>query len=300
MPGTPAFTAPTAALPTAAKPELATATERTRVAGLATGDSRRWCSGRSERGVDLDPHGREHEEGQSDGDERHGAATTAPPAHAAEGGEGEAGHGDDVEDRELFRPRFERGKQHRILHVGTARNRSPLPAAYPRPYPKKRIRTRRSGSELAVEDAAGDVVHLDPIVHRLLLQEPPRLLFGGAVLVHQYALGAVDRLPFLAALGQIADVPLERCQLRVAPERHLDRGDEVTLLERLDQVRERARVAGLLDEIALGEGGEDQHRGQPLARDVARRGEAVHTGHLDVEDHEVGMVLADELDGFVT
>src|SRR5262249_57888439 len=121
MPGTPAFTAPTAALPTAgAKPELATATERTRVAGLATGDSRRWCSGRSERGVDLDPHGREHEEGQSDSDERHRAATTAPPAHAAEGGEDEAGHGDDVEDRELFGPRFERGKQHRILHVGTA------------------------------------------------------------------------------------------------------------------------------------------------------------------------------------
>ena len=55
----------------------------------------------------------------------------------------------------------------------------------------------------------------------------------------------------------------------------------------------------MLDQITLRESGEHEHRGEALARDVARRGQAVHTRHLDVEDHEVGLVLAHELDGLV-
>ena len=68
-------------------------------------------------------------------------------------------------------------------------------------------------------------------------------------------------------------------ELGEAAERDLDRGDEVALLERLHQVRQRAGVAGLLDELALGEGGDHQHGGEALAGDRdgrprARRGPA--------------------------
>ena len=74
---------------------------------------------------------------------------------------------------------------------------------------------------------------------------------------------------------------------------------QVALLERLHEVRERAGVARLLDEVVLRERGEDQHGREPLARDGAGRGEAVHARHLDVEDREVGLQLADELDRLV-
>ncbi len=80
------------------------------------------------------------------------------------------------------------------------------------------------------------------------------------------------------------------------PERHLDRRQELARLERLDQIRQRARIARLLDEVVLRERGEDQDRGETLGRDRRRRGETVHPRHLDVEDREVGIELAHEVD----
>ena len=91
------------------------------------------------------------------------------------------------------------------------------------------------------------------------------------MLVHQPALGPVDDLAGLEPLGEVGVLVLERDDLLEAAERHLDRRDEVALLERLHEVRERAGVACLLDEVALRERGEDQHRGEPLARDRAGR-----------------------------
>ena len=90
---------------------------------------------------------------------------------------------------------------------------------------------------------------------------------------------------------QVVDLALERRELRVPAEGQLDRGDEVALLERLHEVGDRAGVAGLLDEVALGEGGEDQDRGEALTGDLACRGQAVEPWHLDVEDREVGRRL---------
>ena len=49
----------------------------------------------------------------------------------------------------------------------------------------------------------------------------------------------------------------------------------------------------------LRECSQDEHRGKTFAGDRARRGEAVHAGHLDVEDREVGVQLAYELDRLV-
>ena len=136
--------------------------------------------------------------------------------------------------------------------------------------------------------------------HRLLLEEPPRVRLGEAVVVHEPAFGAVDELAGVEALLELVDVSVEQCHLREAAERDLDRRDQVTLLERLDEVCESSGVAGLLDQLPLRERGEDQHRGHPLAGHVTGGREAVEPGHLDVEDHEVGLLLADELDRLVT
>src|ERR1043165_5687861 len=82
-------------------------------------------------------------------------------------------------------------------------------------------------------------------------------------------------------------------------ERHLDGGNELTLLERLHEIRKRAGIARPLDEIALAERGEDQHRGAMFRGDLSRRGEAIEARHLDVEDGEIGFEVADELHALV-
>ena len=87
------------------------------------------------------------------------------------------------------------------------------------------------------------------------------------MVVHQPTLGPVDRLAGLEPRLEVFDVAFQRGELGEAAERDLDRRDEVALLERLDQVGERAGVAGLLDELPLGERGDHEHGSQPFARD---------------------------------
>src|SRR5260370_8439030 len=112
-----------------------------------------------------------------------------------------------------------------------SRTRLSLLAGSPRPTGGKRNRPRRSGSALAVDHATRDVVHLDPVVHGLLLEEPPRFLFGLPVLVHEDALGAVDRLACLESLGEVAAIPLGRRELRIPTPRHPPCRDNIPLLK---------------------------------------------------------------------
>ena len=53
-------------------------------------------------------------------------------------------------------------------------------------------------------------------------------------------------------------------------------------------------VPGLLDEVALAEGREQEHRHLVAGGDLAGGPQAVHPGHLDVEDGEVRLVLLDQ------
>ena len=106
--------------------------------------------------------------------------------------------------------------------------------------------------------------------HRRALDEGERVVLGEAVLVHQQALGPVDQLAGLELLLEACWPGRAAARISLeAAERHLDRRQEVGALERLDEVGQRAGVAGLLDEVALAERGEDQHRGPALAGDLA-------------------------------
>ena len=80
---------------------------------------------------------------------------------------------------------------------------------------------------------------------------------------------------------------------------HVDGGDELAALERLDQVGGDAGVTRLLDQVALAEGGQDEHRHPVVGGDAPGRLDAVDPRHLDVEDGEVGSVLSHELDRLV-
>ena len=92
---------------------------------------------------------------------------------------------------------------------------------------------------------------------------------------------------------------MQRLELGETTDRDLDGREEVGALERLDEVGEGPGISGALDEVALAERREDQDRRQALARDLARRGQAVEAGHLDVEDGDIGLEAPHQLDGFV-
>ena len=118
-------------------------------------------------------------------------------------------------------------------------------------------------------------------------------------MIHELALGAIDELARLQLVRE-GEVLVGECpHLLKTTKGNFDRRDELVLLERLHEVRERAGVARLLDQVALTERCEDQHGRVLVGRDRGRRLQPVHAGHLDVEDREVGPVLLDELDGFV-
>ena len=155
------------------------------------------------------------------------------------------------------------------------------------------------GPQRAVEDPLGDVAHACALAHRRALDERERLGLLHPALVHQQPLGAVDQLARLELLAERVDLAGEVAQLAEAPDRDLDRRDQVALLERLDEVGQGAGVARLLDHLALAEGGEDQHAAQLLGGDDAGRLEPVDARHLDVEDRQVGLQLADQLDRLV-
>ncbi len=76
-------------------------------------------------------------------------------------------------------------------------------------------------------------------------------------------------------------------------------GIEITLLERLHQVGQRAGITGLLDQLTLRECGDHQHRSEAFTGDVPRRRQPVEARHLDVEDHQIRPEVAHQLDGFV-
>ena len=80
---------------------------------------------------------------------------------------------------------------------------------------------------------------------------------------------------------------VKRLDLVEAADRHLDGGHQVGLGERLHQVGHRARVPGPLHQLALGEGGQDKDRRDPLGGDPLGGRDPVEDRHLHVEDGQV-------------
>ena len=78
--------------------------------------------------------------------------------------------------------------------------------------------------------------------------------------------------------------------------RDLDRRDQVRLAERLHHVRHRPRLPSPVHQVALAEGGQHHHRGDPSRRDLLRSTDAVELWHLDVHHDEVRLVLLGERD----
>src|SRR4051794_21871290 len=138
------------------------------------------------------------------------------------------------------------------------------------------------------QNAVSHFAHGHAVVHCGSLNPFEGLRLGHAVGRHQHAFRPLDGLSGLQPFVQRGDLGLQRGHLGEPGERDLDSRHEVALLERLDQVGHRTGGPGPLDELALAERGQDDHRGDPGSRDLLRRGETVHDRHLDVEDDQIG------------
>ena len=108
---------------------------------------------------------------------------------------------------------------------------------------------------------------------------------------------AADRLP-----GDLADQAQQRLLVfqrllafAVAPH-PLQRLGQALVLDRFQQVVEGMRLEGL-DRVVV-EGGDEDNGRQIAAGQGAQHVEAVHAGHLDIEKHQVGIALPDDLQCF--
>src|SRR3569833_1800586 len=154
----------------------------------------------------------------------------------------------------------------------------------------------------ALAEPAGDArlgyrAHCHAAVHRGLLEEAERLRLGPPAGRLEQALRPVDGLAGLQPVLQRADLRLQALDLLEAADRHLDRRHEVGLGEGLDEVRHRAGLPSPLDELALGEGGEDDDGGDPVRGDPLGRRDAVENGLLVVVVLLFGCLLGGLPDG---
>ena len=76
----------------------------------------------------------------------------------------------------------------------------------------------------------------------------------------------------------------------------LDRGVQARAGHGLEQVLDHAVLHGLVDQVGVAVGGEDDHRRAGVLRDLAGGREAVEAGHLDVHHDHVGQRAAADLD----
>ena len=79
-------------------------------------------------------------------------------------------------------------------------------------------------------------------------------------------------------------------------ERGVDRGQQVLLAERLDEVAEDTGLDRARDELVLAVRGQHHDRDRPLVENPPRRLDPVEPRHLHVEHSEVRLLGARELD----
>ena len=82
-------------------------------------------------------------------------------------------------------------------------------------------------------------------------------------------------------------------------QRGLDGGHDLRDVERLDQVGHRAQRLHLRDGVVVGEGGQEHERRLQRLAQVGGDVEAAHALHADVQQRQVGPVLARQQDRVV-
>jgi hypothetical protein len=94
-------------------------------------------------------------------------------------------------------------------------------------------------------------------------------------------------MPLARSTSFLVSRLLESTELPPSLQGHFDGWRQVSLVERLDDVRHHSSLFGPLDQILLTVGSEKQHRGDPFLSEDSACIYPVHTWHLDVHDHDI-------------
>lgn len=148
-----------------------------------------------------------------------------------------------------------------------------------------------------VDDGAGEVDHGAARVAGLFLEAAHGIGLAEAEAVHDHAFGAFDDLSVFELAVEVGDLVFEVVELEVSAPCDLE-GDAQRLdADWLEEVGHGAVFGGGVDEFAVAVGGDEDGGDGELFLEDAGGFEAVHLGHADVEQGDVGVVLAGELDG---
>src|SRR5262245_1430843 len=99
-----------------------------------------------------------------------------------------------------------------------------------------RLRRRLLRAGAVLDHAAGDLAHLDPLLHGSGANPAECLVLLHAQLIHEHTFGPADPALVLDHVLEVADLLLEGAQLLEAADGDLDGGDDLARLERLHQV----------------------------------------------------------------
>ncbi len=100
----------------------------------------------------------------------------------------------------------------------------------------------------------------------------------------------------MACLGAL----VVRARLAKSLERHLNRGRQLGLPARLDQIGERPGVGSAVDHLTVKKRGEKDDGNVPGRADHACRLDPIHPWHADIHHHDVRMQPANGFEGLNT
>ena len=144
----------------------------------------------------------------------------------------------------------------------------------------------------------GDLDQLAVLVAGEFLEPAERVVLPQVRLLHQDPLGPLDHLAVLERLLQVGGLLAEGLELLEPAHRDGDRGLQVGLLDRLDEVGQDVVRLGAANELGVVVGRDEDDRDRAVPADLHRRVDPVHVGHLDVGDDQVRPQSATLFDQF--
>lgn len=133
-----------------------------------------------------------------------------------------------------------------------------------------------------------DFAHFQILLIRELLQTPKCLLLGEPGPLHEDALGLLDELAGLQRLLEVLRLLLQRLELEEPPHDETDRGLQIVLLDRLNEISQDMLAQGRFNVFRIMIGRYDNHWNHPVSSDLFDCFEAVELRHLDIGNDEIG------------
>jgi len=114
---------------------------------------------------------------------------------------------------------------------------------------------------------------------------------------HDNALGPIDHFARFQRIFELFQFVLQSLHFLPTGERNFNRGKKLAFLYRLYEIPQNAGVLGLIHNIGLAEGRQQDYGRNFIRIDFSRRGNAVHFRHFNIHQNQIRAVLAGQFHG---